>query len=54
MALIEVDGRTVEYLTEGQGEAVVLCSPDWWPLDAWRLSGIPELRDRYLHRNQGP
>jgi 3-oxoadipate enol-lactonase len=47
MALIQVDGRTVEYLREGQGEPVVLCSPDWWPLDAWKLSGIPELRDRY-------
>jgi pimeloyl-ACP methyl ester carboxylesterase len=47
MALVEIDGRTVEYVSEGQGEPVVLCSPDWWPLDPWRLSGIPQLRDRY-------
>jgi pimeloyl-ACP methyl ester carboxylesterase len=47
MALIEVAGRTVEYVREGAGEPVVLCAPDWWPLDAWRLSGIPELRERY-------
>jgi pimeloyl-ACP methyl ester carboxylesterase len=47
MALIQVDGRPVEYVVAGEGEPIVLCSPDWWPLDAWRLSGIPELSDRY-------
>ena len=47
MALIELDGRAVEYVREGQGEAVVLCSPSWWPLDPWRLSGIPQLADSY-------
>jgi pimeloyl-ACP methyl ester carboxylesterase len=47
MTLIQVDGRTVEYLSAGEGEAILLCSPDWWPLDAWALSGIPELSDRY-------
>ena len=47
MTLIQVDGRTVEYLSAGQGEPVLLCSPDWWPLDAWTLSGIPELSDCY-------
>jgi pimeloyl-ACP methyl ester carboxylesterase len=47
MARARVDGRTVEYVREGRGEAVVLCSPSWWPLDAWRLSGLPELADRY-------
>src|ERR671938_541262 len=47
MALVQVDGRTVEYVTAGQGEPIVLCGPDWWPLDAWQLSGIPQLRDSY-------
>ncbi len=48
MSVIRVDGRAVEYLLEGSGaEVVVLCSPNFWPLDAWRLSGIPELRDSY-------
>ena len=47
MTLIQVDGRTVEYLSAGEGEPILLCSPDWWPLDAWTLSGIPELADRY-------
>jgi pimeloyl-ACP methyl ester carboxylesterase len=47
MAIIQVDGRAVEYLSVGQGEPILLCSPDWWPLDAWKLSGIPELSDRY-------
>src|SRR5215210_2413434 len=47
MALVQVDGRAVEYVTAGQGEPVVLCGPDWWPLDAWQLSGIPELSNGY-------
>ncbi|HEY7060661.1 MAG TPA: alpha/beta hydrolase [Chloroflexota bacterium] len=47
MTLVQVDGRTVEYLSAGQGEPILLCSPDWWPLAAWTLSGIPELSDRY-------
>lgn len=47
MALIQVDSRTVEDLSVGEGEPILLCSPDWWPLDAWTLSGIPELSDRY-------
>ena len=47
MALTQVDGRAVEYVVAGEGEPVLLCSPDWWPLDAWTLSGIPELSDRH-------
>jgi 3-oxoadipate enol-lactonase len=36
----------------------VLCSPNFWPLDTWRLSGLPELRDGYSvlafnHRGYG-
>ncbi len=59
MSLIQVDGRAVEYLLVGSGaEVVVLCSPNFWPLDAWKLSGIPELRDAYRvlafnHRGYG-
>jgi pimeloyl-ACP methyl ester carboxylesterase len=47
MALIGAGGTTIEYVREGDGEAVLLCSPSWWPLDGWRLSGIPQLRDHY-------
>jgi pimeloyl-ACP methyl ester carboxylesterase len=48
MAVIQVDGRAVEYVQEGHGrEVVVLCSPNFWPLDTWKLSGLPELRDSY-------
>jgi 3-oxoadipate enol-lactonase len=47
MALVDVGGQAVEYVREGRGEAVVLCSPSWWPLDGWQLSGIPQLADRY-------
>lgn len=44
MALIELDGRQVEYILEGSGEMVVFSSPTWWPLDAWLISGFPQLR----------
>lgn len=56
MAFIQVDGRTVEYLREGAGETVLLVSPNFWPLDAWRLSGFPELRGAYdvvTYNNRG-
>ena len=48
MPLINVGNRLVDYVLEGSGdEAVVLSSPTWWPLDAWYLSGIPELKSKY-------
>jgi 3-oxoadipate enol-lactonase len=48
MSLIQVEGRAVEYVLEGTGaETVVLCSPNFWPLDTWQLSGLPELRAAY-------
>lgn len=47
MPLIDVGDRQVAYVLEGAGEPVVISSPTWWPLDAWKLSGIPDLRDAY-------
>ena len=37
----------MEYELHGNGEALVLCQPTWWPLDPWRLSGLPELGGSY-------
>lgn len=48
MSRTEIDGRTVEYEIDGEGRnAVVLCAASWWPLDPWKLAGIPELAGRY-------
>ena len=48
MPLIDVGNRQVDYALEGSGErVVVLSSPTWWPLDAWYLSGMPELKAGY-------
>lgn len=47
MPLIQVNDRAVEYVLEGSGEPVVFSSPTWWPLDAWLLSGFPQLRDSH-------
>lgn len=45
--MIQLDGRAVEYEVHGAGDTVVLCQPTWWPLDPWRLSGVPELSPGY-------
>jgi len=47
MALAQVDGRQVEYELQGSGDLVVLLAASWWPLDTWKLSGFPQLRDRF-------
>src|SRR5438477_11726143 len=47
MALVDVAGRQVEYVLDGSGDLIVFSSPTWWPLDAWLLSGFPQLRDSY-------
>ncbi|HEX6513765.1 MAG TPA: alpha/beta hydrolase [Chloroflexota bacterium] len=47
MALIEVGSREVEYELQGGGELVLLLAASWWPLDAWMLSGFPQLREQY-------
>ncbi len=43
MAILDVGNRAVEVLRRGAGSPVLLSSPTWWPLDAWKLSGIAEL-----------
>ena len=43
MPIADIDGRAVEYVRQGAGTPVIFSSPTWWPLDAWRLSGVPEL-----------
>jgi pimeloyl-ACP methyl ester carboxylesterase len=47
MAVVDVNGRQVEYKLEGHGDLVVLLAASWWPIDTWDLSGFPELRDSY-------
>jgi 3-oxoadipate enol-lactonase len=44
MPVVQIDGRSVEFVRSGSGTPVVLSSPTWWPLDAWNVSGIPQLR----------
>jgi 3-oxoadipate enol-lactonase len=43
MSVVDIAGRSVEFVRRGAGSAVMLSSPTWWPLDAWNLSGIAEL-----------
>jgi pimeloyl-ACP methyl ester carboxylesterase len=47
MALIDVDGRQVEYKLEGSGDLIVLLAASWWPMDTWDLSGFPQLAGEY-------
>jgi 3-oxoadipate enol-lactonase len=35
------------YEDAGQGEAVLLCPPSWWPSDTWNVGVVPLLSHRY-------
>jgi pimeloyl-ACP methyl ester carboxylesterase len=47
MPLAQISGRQVEYELAGTGDPVLLLAASWWPLDAWKLSGFPQLHDRF-------
>jgi 3-oxoadipate enol-lactonase len=48
MPITDVDGRSVEYVRRGAGAPVIFSSPTWWPLQAWQLSGVPELSGAHV------
>ena len=37
----------IYYEENGQGEAVLLAPPSWWPCDAWKVGVVPALRRRH-------
>jgi pimeloyl-ACP methyl ester carboxylesterase len=37
----------LHYESQGQGEAVLLVPPSWWPSDTWKVGVVPALSQRY-------
>ena len=37
----------IYYEENGQGEAVLLAPPSWWPCDTWKVAVVPKLSQRY-------
>jgi pimeloyl-ACP methyl ester carboxylesterase len=37
----------IYYEENGQGEAVLLAPPSWWPCDTWKVGVVPALSRRY-------
>lgn len=37
----------IYYEEKGQGEAVLLCPPSWWPCDTWNVAVVPFLSKRF-------
>ena len=37
----------IYYESQGDGEAVLLCPPSWWPSDTWNVSVVPFLSKKY-------
>src|SRR5262245_55625564 len=38
---------TIYYETQGQGDAVLLCPPSWWPSDTWNIGVVPFLTGKF-------
>ena len=37
----------IYYESQGDGEAVLLCPPSWWPSDTWNVAVVPFLSKRF-------
>ena len=37
----------IYYEDTGDGEAVLLCPPSWWPSDTWNVAVVPFLSRRF-------
>ncbi len=37
----------IYYESEGNGDAVLLCPPSWWPSDTWHVGVVPFLSKKY-------
>jgi 3-oxoadipate enol-lactonase len=37
----------IYYESQGEGEAVLLCPPSWWPSDTWNVVVVPFLSKRF-------
>ncbi len=47
MPIADLTDVRLYYEEKGQGEAVLLAPPSWWPCDTWKVGVVPELSRRY-------
>jgi 3-oxoadipate enol-lactonase len=43
MATADLGEVKIYYESQGEGEAVLLCPPSWWPSDTWNVAVVPFL-----------
>jgi pimeloyl-ACP methyl ester carboxylesterase len=47
MPTANLDDVQIYYEDSGEGEAVLLSPPSWWPCDTWKVNVVPVLAQRY-------
>ncbi|MBM4296645.1 MAG: alpha/beta fold hydrolase [Deltaproteobacteria bacterium] len=47
MATADLGDIKIYYESQGQGDAVLLCPPSWWPSDTWNVGVVPFLSQRF-------
>lgn len=47
MPTAELADVKIYYESHGDGEAVLLCPPSWWPSDTWNVAVVPSLSKRF-------
>ena len=47
MPTVNLDDVQIYYEIVGEGEAVLLALPSWWPCDTWKINVVPFLSRRY-------
>jgi 3-oxoadipate enol-lactonase len=47
MPTANLDDVQIYYEDVGEGEAVLLAPPSWWPCDTWKINVVPFLSPRY-------
>jgi pimeloyl-ACP methyl ester carboxylesterase len=47
MAIAELGEVRIYYEEQGEGDAVLLAAPSWWPCDTWKVAVVPALSRRY-------
>jgi len=47
MVTADLGDVKIYYESQGDGEAVLLCPPSWWPSDTWNVGVVPFLSKRF-------
>jgi pimeloyl-ACP methyl ester carboxylesterase len=47
MPTANLNNVQIYYEDSGEGEAVLLAPPSWWPCDTWKVGVVPFLSQRY-------